>query len=167
MADSVDNPELLKRRSEMWYKDDTGLKFAGIRLTEGQKPQSANEIITDTKTLDMLGLPHEVGATVPLTYTIQDQVFTRNFILSGYWVGQIYVSQAFVSENADILSQADPGDGQMAGVVNAYILFRNSFNLDAKLHQVITESGFNASDSEAPDYIASNVNWAYRSSSGS
>ena len=52
----------------------------------------------------------------------------------------------------------------MAGVVNAYILFRNSFNLDAKLHQVITESGFNASDSEAPDYIASNVNWAYLSS---
>lgn len=171
MADSVENPELLKRRSELWYKDDTGLKFAGIRLTEGQKPQSANEIITDTKTLDMLGLPHEVGATVPLTYTIQDQVFTRNFILSGYWesdpvfnVGQIYVSQAFVSENADILSQADPGDGQMAGVVNAYILFRTSFNLDAKLQQVITESGFNASDSEAPDYIASNVNWAYLSS---
>ena len=103
----------------MWYKDDTGLKFAGIHLTEGQKPQSANEIITDTKTLDMLGLPHEIGTTVPLTYTIQDQVFTRNFILSGYWesdpvfnVGQIYVSQAFVSENADILSQADHCSGR-------------------------------------------------------
>lgn len=171
MADSVDNPELLKRRAELWYKDDTGLKFAGIHLAEGQKPQSANEIITDTKTLDMLGLPHTVGIAVPLTYTIGDQVFAKDFILSGYWesdpvfnIGQIYVSQAFVSENANILSQADPDGGQMAGVVNAYIMFKNSFDLEGKLHQVITESGFNDSDSEAPNYIASNVNWAYLSS---
>ncbi|WP_195269032.1 ABC transporter permease [Eubacterium sp. 1001713B170207_170306_E7] len=171
MADSVDNPELLKRRTELWYKDDTGLEFANIHLTDGHKPKSANEIIADTKTLDMLGLPHTVGTTVPLTYTIGGQVFTRDFTLSGCWesdpvfnVGQIYVSPAFVSENAEALNQADPSSGQMAGVVNAYILFNNSFNLDGKLHQVITESGFNDTDTHAPDYIASNVNWAYLSS---
>lgn len=51
----------------------------------------------------------------------------------------------------------------MTGVIGSYVMFKNSFHLESKLERIITESGYSM-DENAPNYIASNVNWSYLSS---
>src|SRR3712207_3681266 len=66
LADSVDNDSLIKRHTQFWYYDDVGLKYAFVEPTSGHKPQAKNEIITDTTTLKMLGIPQKLGAKLKL-----------------------------------------------------------------------------------------------------
>lgn len=168
IADSVDNLAFLKRRVEMYYMDDTALKLGACEPTSGRRPIADNEIIADTKTLDLLDVPHEIGAEVPLIYTIKGKQIQSNFILSGYWesdpvfnVGYVIVSKSFVADNSEKLSNTYKEDNSMSGVLNSYIMFKNSWNLEGKLHKIIGDSGYVWYDENSPYFILSNVNWAY------
>ena len=48
-------------------------------------PKQKNEIIADTKTLEALGVPAEIGATVTLDYEIKGTEYTTDFELCGFW----------------------------------------------------------------------------------
>lgn len=163
VASSVDNPEFLKRHVEMYYMDAVAMKLGFCEPTTGSVPQKENEIITDTKTLDLLGIPHEIGSVVPLVYTIKGEQKRTDFILSGFWesdpvfnVGFVIVSQAFVEAHEDELVNTFKIDNDMAGIINSYIMFKNSFDIKGKLNKVIIDSGLTNIDY--------NVNWAYLSS---
>ncbi|KUO49811.1 MAG: ABC transporter permease [Desulfitibacter sp. BRH_c19] len=176
IADSVDNPEFLKRRVEMYYMDETAMKLGFSEPTTGDVPINENEIITDTKTLDLLGVPHEIGAKVSLKYTIKEEQIQTDFVLSGFWesdpvfnVGFAIVSIEFMKSHATKLENTYKVDGNTTGAINSYIMFKNSFNLQEKLVKVITDSGYTVLDGRErsevlPTDIASNVNWAYLSS---
>ena len=71
LADSVDNEALLKRLTLFEYYDEVGLKYLSIEPTSGHMPIEENEIITDTATLDLLDVPHEIGEEITLTLTVQ------------------------------------------------------------------------------------------------
>ena len=81
----LNNPGLAKWRSDMWYMDDTALEFARYEPTVGHRPEAENEIIADTKTLEALGVPAEIGATVTLDYEIKGKEYTTDFTLCGCW----------------------------------------------------------------------------------
>ncbi len=131
----------------------------------------ANEISVDTVTLDLLGIPHKVGEKVTLEYDIKGEKRKSEFILSGFWesdpainVGVILVSKAFVDNHKDILVNTYKQNFKQEGSINAYIMFKDTNNLEGKLQQVIEESGYiYARDkiSQADDVIHCNVNWAY------
>ncbi|AKL97320.1 ABC transport system permease protein [Clostridium aceticum] len=175
-ADRVDNPEFLKRPVEMYYMDEIAMKLGFCQPTTGDVPVKANEIITDTKTLDLLGVPHETGAQVPLTYTIKGEHLQTTFILSGFWesdpvfnTGFIIVSHGFMDLYADKFENTFKVDGNMTGSINAYIMFKNSFNIEEKLYRVISDGGYtipkdNEKSELIPTDIVNNVNWAYLSS---
>jgi len=169
LCDDVENEEFLKCRAEFWYYDDVGLKLGFCEPTSGHKPMAENEIIADTKTLQLMGVPLEVGAPLTLTLNIRGEEVERNFILAGWWesdpvfnVGQIFASRAYVDAHADELQNTFKEDHSLTGAINAYIMFKNSFNLQEKLEKVITESGYSL-DENAPNYLEHNVNWAYLS----
>lgn len=171
LSDDVVNPELLKRRTEFWYFDDIGQKLGMIRLKQGHRPQAANEVMADTKTLELLGVPLEAGAPLKLSIEIRGQTVQRDFVLSGWWesdpvfnIGQILASRAYLDAHHEELQNTYKKDSSLTGAINAYILFRNSLQLEDKLAKVMTESGF-STDPDAPDYINHNVNWAYLSTS--
>lgn len=169
-ADSVDNQKLLKRHTEMYYMDKTAMKLGFCEPTVGRPAIEENEVVADTATLDLLGVPHEVGAVVPIEYTIQDKKMKKNFILSGYYesdpvfnVGFILVSEAFCKAHAEYYDN----NMSYAGKINAYIMFKNSMNLEEKAIRVIEESGYTKADDgsiQEPSDIKFNVNWAYLSS---
>ena len=73
----INNPGLEKWRADMWFMDDTALKFARYEPTTGHRPEAENEIMADTKTLDALGIPAEIGATVTLDYQIKGISYSR------------------------------------------------------------------------------------------
>ncbi|RAZ89973.1 hypothetical protein DK853_42430, partial [Klebsiella oxytoca] len=74
-------------------------------------------IIADTKTLDALGVPAQIGETVSLTYEVKGKSYTTDFILCGFWetdslsnIGRLIVSKAFVDVHSDILTYTYPVD---------------------------------------------------------
>jgi putative ABC transport system permease protein len=154
--------------------DDTGLKLGFCKPTTGSVPVAENELITDTKTLDLLGVPNQIGATVPLKYTVKGEQKQKDFILSGYWesdpifnVGMIVVSHNYVLAHEQELKNTYAMDTQMTGSTNCYILFKNSLNLEDKLNKIITQSGYTVATKNlaASDVtIECNINPAYLSS---
>lgn len=169
LCDSVDNVEFLKRHTEFWYYDDVGLKLAFCEPTSGHKPVAENEVIADTKTLELLGVPLEVGAPLTLTLTVHGENVQRDFILSGWWesdpafnVGRVVASRAYVDAHENELINTYKASQKLTGVICAYIMFDNSADLEGKLERVITESGYSL-DENSPDYIEHNVNWSYLS----
>ena len=107
----INNPGLEKWRADMWFMDDTALKFARYEPTTGHRPEAENEIMADTKTLDALGIPAEIGATVTLDYQIKGISYSKNFVLCGFWetdslsnIGRLIVSKSYVDNNSELIT---------------------------------------------------------------
>lgn len=169
LCDKVENEELLKRHAEFWYYDDTALKLGFSEPTAGHRPEKANEVIADTKTLELLGIPQILGSPITLELSIRGETVTRDFVLCGWWesdptfnVGQVFTSRAYVDAHQDELKNTYRSDYSMTGAINAYIMFKNSINLEEKLETVIQDSGFSSNPDDA-NYVESNVSWAYLS----
>ncbi len=172
MCDSVESDALLKRHAEIYYMNDVGMELGFCVPTHGHKPETKNEIIMDTRAMKMLGLPEKVGAPVTFKMKIHNgDIVERSFVLSGWWEADptfemasiMVVSKAYMDAHMDELYNNFKETNEMTGVINSYIMFKNSFGLEDKLERVITESGYSM-DENAPDYIDSNVNWAYMAS---
>lgn len=173
ITDSVDNIEFLKRGVEVYQMDAVGRALGFCEPTTGVAPVTANEVAMDTQSLHLLGVPAEIGAKVPLQYTIKGKQYRTNFVLSGFWeadpatpVGFGLVSATFAAENTGALENTFRESRQMSGTINAYIMCKNSFNLEEKMNRIITESGYTLKDDDrttpplVTDIIA-NTNWAY------
>ncbi|KEO77119.1 ABC transporter permease [Paenibacillus polymyxa] len=169
LCDGVLNKEFLKRQTEFWYYDDAALKLGFIKLDGGHRPIAENEVIVDTHTLQLMGVPLKIGAPLTLKLNIRGEEVRRDFVLSGWWksdplfnVGQIYASKAYLTAYATELQNTHKENHFYTGTINPYIMFDDSLNLRSKLDQVIVESGYSL-DKEAENYVESNVNWAYLS----
>ena len=168
------NPGLERWRSDLWYMDDTALEFARYTPTTGHRPESENEIIADTKTLDALGVPAQIGETVSLTYEVKGKSYTTDFTLCGFWetdslsnIGRLIVSKAFVDAHSDILAYTYPVDNDYSGVVSAYVMFRGKGDMEARLHQLLSETGYTCDtmggSKEDGNYVIARVSPAYQS----
>lgn len=167
MCEDVENEQLIKRHAELYYMDDTAIKLGFCEPTGGHKPQAADEIMMDTKSIKLLGMEQKVGSPVTLKLVVHGREVERDFVLSGWWeadpvfnVSIMVTSRAYMEEHADELYNSYRQDSNMTGVINSYIMFRNSFGLESKMERVITESGYSMDEND-PNYIANNVNWAY------
>ena len=170
----LNNPGLERWRSDLWYMDDTALEFARYAPTTGRRPETEHEIIADTKTLDALGVQARVGETVSLTYDIKGTVYTTDFTLCGFWetdslsgIGRLIVSKAFVDAHSDILTYTYPVDNDYSGVVSAYVMFKENGDIEAQLHQLLSETGYTCDTmGGSPDdgnYVIARVSPAYQS----
>lgn len=168
------NSGLEKWRSDMWYMDDTALEFARYEPTTGRRPEAENEIIADTKTLEALGVPAEIGATVTLDYEIKGTEYTTDFELCGFWetdslsnIGRIVVSKAFIDSHSDLLSYTYPEDNDYSGIVTAYIMFHGSGSVEEQLKQLLTETGYTCDimggQPTDENYMIARVSPAYQS----
>lgn len=170
------NAGLEKWRAEMWYMDDTALEFGRYEPTTGRTPEAENEIMVDTETLKALGVPAELGATVPLEYEIKGETYTTDFVLCGFWetdslsnIGRLIVSKAFIDANSDLLAYTYPVDNDYSGVVVAYIMFKGNGAIEPKLNQLLSEAGYTCDTMGGirgdENYINAGVNPAYQGSS--
>ncbi|MCI8403321.1 MAG: ABC transporter permease [Clostridia bacterium] len=172
ICDEVISDKLLKRHAEIYYMNDVGMELGFCVPTHGHKPEAENEIIMDTRAMKLLGLPEEVGAPVTFKMRIHGgEIVERDFVLSGWWEADptfemasiMAVSKAYMDAHIDELYNNYNEAYEITGVINSYVMFKNSFGLENKLERIISESGYSM-DENAPNYIASNVNWSYMSS---
>lgn len=173
-ANSIENIEFLKRHVELWYNDETALEWGYNKPTIGRMPQAADEIAMDTKSLELLGLPAELGQKVILKVKPKpkSEIIDREFTITGLIepnkamnVGFGVVSKEYLAKYADELIYSYDKDYSSTGAIRADVKFRNTFDIQGKLEKTIDESGFsNVEDS--PNYISSNANWAYLGGEG-
>lgn len=161
--------------SDLWYMDDTALEFARYTPTTGRRPERENEMIADTRTLEALGVPAEVGQKVPLRYEIKGMQYATDFTLCGFWetdtlsgIGRLIVSKAFVDANSQQLTYTYPVDNDYSGIVAAYLKFRGGGEVEPRLHRLLSETGYTCdtmggSPSDG-NYVIARVSPAYQSS---
>lgn len=174
LSDGVLNPEFLKRHVELWYVPEYHYPHRFITIKEGTAPVKADEVLVDDMTLQLLGLPEETGQQIPLSLQlgqVDPQVVERTFTVTGILqsdpalnVGFVIASENYLTEYAQELKGSRDENGNVmgsgAGNIQMDVNFSNSWGIQKKLDQVITESGFSVTEGD-PDYLASNANWAY------
>lgn len=143
--------------------DENEAKHSFIQFTQGGLPQEENGIAMSTWVLDLLGVPHELGAKVKLDLDIDGRAVSKEFVLSGYYPadrnlsmsGLAFVSEAFVQRN---ISQIDPERSRLSGsyvnTIRLDVMFGNSWDIEKKLQKVLSDTGLD---------VPYGVNWAYTS----
>jgi putative ABC transport system permease protein len=103
-------------------------------------PRERNEVACSTVVLNALGIPHEIGALVPLEYTAGSETYSDSFVLSGFWEGDAAMPAQFIWLSKDyvdsILDDTVITDN-FTGTINAEIWFNNSLNIEGKIRRLI------------------------------
>lgn len=120
--------------------------------TEGRMPENADEIALDTITLDKLGLAHQLGETVHLSWTSapgSDESNSAEFTLCGIWQGNpaAMASMAWVSEDfAEKLSvgvdqNAARGSGSILGLIMLHIDLVDDSDPSGTAEKILADTG--------------------------
>jgi putative ABC transport system permease protein len=121
-----------KSQTEIRFSEDDSAKWNFSYPEVGMMPKAKNEIACSTITLDLLGVPHELGQDVTMEFEANGVDYTETFILCGYWEGdtismaqQVWVSRAFAEEVAPIptISIMKTDGDNVAGYICASIWY--------------------------------------------
>ena len=174
LADNVANPEFLKRHVELWYVPEYHYPHRYLEIEEGRAPEKADEVLVDEVTMELLGLPKKTGQEITLSLQVgmadpaaEDRTFTVTGILKAdpaMNTGFVVTSEDYLTKYAEEIKTAEREEYAMTGRIDMDVNFSNSFNIQKKLEQVITESGYSVTEGDK-NYLSSNVNWAYVSDS--
>lgn len=138
--------------------------------TEGRLPQSYDEIAVSSLVLDELGMPYELGITVPIMLDVDGNISEHNFILCGYWQGErlamaqeCWVSREFSDSVAPIPTESFYAleYPDYAGYLAVDFNFSNSWNIEKKTDKLISRL-YADIDPELIPYVG--INWAYTTS---
>ncbi len=147
VAENVSGRQVELRAASADYADST------LSLpTEGRMPENADEIALDTITLDKLGLAHQLGETVHLSWTSapgSDAHETADFTLCGIWQGNpaAMASMAWVSEDfAEALSAGIDQDaaresGSILGLTMLHIDLVDDSDPSGTAEKILTDTG--------------------------
>ncbi|MBR1931470.1 MAG: ABC transporter permease [Lachnospiraceae bacterium] len=160
----------LKSHVEVVYMDETEAKLSYCTPTEGRLPEKADEIATDTRVLQLLGIANEPGQTVTFTYWLDDgQKITDTFTLVGWWEYDpaCQASMAIVSrEYAEGIVQAfgDERENWIAtGSWSFDFMFHNSYDIEGKLEKFLAKYGYQDEAPSQKGYVDTGINWGYTS----
>lgn len=155
------------RQVELRWADDAFAESALSLPTEGNMPEAADEVALDSITLDKLGVSHELGTTVHLTWitdTTSGETESRDFTLCGTWDGNAvamasmaWVSEDFVDEVCGDVDQAALRDaGGYSGLEMLHIDLYDDSDLEGTAAQILADTGLS-------DTVRLSTNMAYDS----
>lgn len=165
------NPQLNNIRAVIGWVDETTAEQSFMKLEEGHYPENENEIACDSEVLRLLGLPYEIGSTIPLQYTAGEEILEKEMTVCGIWRGMKYeqnasllVSESFVEE---VLKNCE---GEYASLREQSYDVRGSFanekNIPEKLDKLIEELGYDPyAESGAEGFLTHHVNPVYGTTS--
>lgn len=171
VANSVENPEFLKRHVEVHYLDRNLYPHWFVRIAQGTEPKAADEILMDRKSMELLGLEALAGSEVTLDIRVHyySEPIKRTFRVSGVMeeaegmnVGFVFVSEAYLEKYGDEIWPKESAEAMASstGDISLQVLFADSRNIQERLDKIITDCGFSL-DETSENYMASNANWAY------
>lgn len=170
LAGELANEELRELRAEVCYAQDKDAQLTFAYPQEGRMPQERLEVAASDLTLEALGVPCEIGASVPLTIRVGDKTYSETFTLCGYWDGDevsmaqmCWISRAYCDEIAPTPQgsyyDSSVGAWEVAGYWMVDFNFKSSFDIEQQLLDTMERNGFD------PEVVSYGVNWAYLDSS--
>ena len=164
----AENPELSETYTEIRWTEEKAAAWSFCTPSSGRLPESGLELATTTTVLEALGVPAELGAAVPLTFTANGVTHSDTFTLCGFWemdialgANEAFVSREYCDRVAPVLTvplyeqdTADPS--AMAGGINPSLWFASSWDIDSQMEELKARCGFD-------ENVNSGVNWAYAS----
>ncbi len=169
---NAENEALKKVNTEIRWTEEKDAKWSFCEPTTGTLPKKRLDIATSTAVLDALGVPHKLGASVPLEFTTNGVHRSETFALCGFWevdnaspANEAYVSREYCDAVAPVIQKPlyenqNAGEpSYLAGTINPSFFFNTSWNIDGQVDALMKRCGFD------PQYVNSGVNWAYASSS--
>lgn len=137
MLGTVTNQEFVNSATDMKYADEKGAEAVLCSPIQGKMPTKYNEVALSTITLDLLGLPREVGTKVKLQYGVDGKQEMQEFVLSGYWRGDplssvqnVWVSKAFCEDKVTKADLTSIEKGKTEGTYSLYIWCESIFHLE-------------------------------------
>ncbi|MBO4509479.1 MAG: ABC transporter permease [Spirochaetaceae bacterium] len=154
-----------KLYNEVNYYEPLNAKYGFCYPEVGKLPEKEDEIVLSDIILQKLGVPLQLGSTIPLSIRIGEKLVEQDFVLSGYFQGDsiskaqmVLVSKAFQEKHAPVKTVSLPEleRNDYVGWVMADINYWNSYDIEGKTKDLIQRSGLR----NDVDY---GVNWAYLS----
>lgn len=144
---------------EINYADAVQQELTFQVPTHGRPPQAANEIATTDKALKALGAEPEIGASVPIEFTLRGQTYHFDMVVSGWWestqasISLMTVSQRFMEENQALFPNTFAKDKEIAGTYFSNVLLKNKANIQEQLKEFARSVGGDPDDMRAANYI--------------
>lgn len=145
----AENQDLMGHQLEIRWGSDSYAKHSFAFPTMGAMPKEKNEIALDTLTLERLGIPREIGQKVTLVWRKDmtgDELTTAEFVLCGYWEGNLssYASMAWVSSAyAKEASGGITGNeaGQVLGMHMAQVNLESDKDIQKVMDGILADAG--------------------------
>lgn len=166
------DPPFNKTHVEISYMDEECVKGSFCTPQHGSLPaKGTNQIACDSRVLELLGVEPKIGATISLTYylgslTDSPKMVTDSFTLSGWWTydkairaSQVLVPLSYAEQVLTGYTRTDPYDFTGQWDMNIYL--KSSADIYNNLITILEHQGYQSEDSQADNYIATGVNWAY------
>ena len=156
-----------KDYGEVSFMDDNDARWSYAVPTTGRNPISGNEIAMDTKALDILGVPLELGAEVDLTYTFTDkeqlgEEITDTFTLVGWWDYDELMNVHFLNISQEYVRQIEEeavANGMEPFRTDLSVMLSDSLNIEDTLTKIGEDCGYSVGDKKGQLRIG--VNWGY------
>ncbi|WP_343209654.1 ABC transporter permease [Anaerolentibacter hominis] len=144
------NEEIAKLNTEVHWADDDYAKQAFSYPTTGRMPVSGKEAAVSDKVLQKLGVPLELGQEFSIKIRVNDKIYEDTFTLCGYWDGDIiamaqmvWVSRDYSDQIAPVPQEPVTDFSKIDGTIQASVDFSNTFHLEEKLKDLLTDAGLN------------------------
>lgn len=164
---NAENKDLIGLNTEINYAEDKNAENMFCKVTTGNMPEKRLDIVTNTIVLDALGIPHEIGAAVPLEFTCNGKKYKETFTLCGYYTGdpvfmaqQCFLSRIYCDEVAP--TPKTPYEKNTSHDTCGYWMmdfnFSNSWDIEGKTIELLKRNGYD------PQQQKYGINWAYTTS---
>ena len=147
-----------KEPAEISYMDENCTRWSYATPTTGRMPTSGKEITMDTRALELLGIQAELGAEIPLTYTLYDgmrtgETVTDTFTLVGWWEYDDLMPVHYINISNDYVEQVKTESGTDAFRSDLNVMMASSADIRGQMERVDAELGYDAGNI--------GVNWGY------
>lgn len=159
---------LLKNYTEISYMDANAAKWSFVTPTTGRLPkENTNEAAADTRLLDALGIPTELGTEFSVTMNVDGIQTTETFVLCGFWEfdGVSHASHILIPESrlTQVFDKLDTKfEDWNIGSHFMMVMLDHAVDIEEAMDEILTECGYSM-DPASDHYIAVGVNWGYMS----
>lgn len=139
-----------KLPTEIRYGEDKYAKWSSSFPQTGSMPKQTNEAAVSSLVLDALGLPHELGQSISLTFKTDKKTITDTFIVSGIWDGDpvswrqtIWISRGYA--DSVVPPASEPWNNRLnvySGYINSQFWFPFAWNLEQQSEDLANRNNF-------------------------
>lgn len=164
--ETIRNPELSTQTVNLTIYDENSIKSTPhIEIIDGNLPENKDEIALPTIVLDLLDIPHKIGAEINLDIPklkngdLTGETETFNFKVSGYFeykvtsvmnLHDVFASEEFYNEYKN---------KNEVGPASVYFNFKDDKNLEKQLQEVLKDiEPYSGKSSVNPAYLDTQAN---------